>query len=359
MKILIKTTFIYLALAILPAIAKVDFKFTFEELFGNEDPQLIEHVEKQFQDASEILGSYLDHDQSVDIQVFLYDGDHYNNALKEMMGGALTPYIDVEVPGKNGFYGSIVADKIQYGIDRNNKRPDAYILYNINTIKKNNCYDEPNDDECSIIKKTIIHELIHTLGFGGKLYSDPSSELYEGEGVFSKYDYYIEDVHGNPLWKNKLLNSSCEQEPGYFAGPNTKAAFFGIRLPLPQSPGSNKPDYYHSCRSDFLSFLFVGNMMNTDNSISSETNPLSLSAIEIAILQDLGFHINTELAVQEEAFPDFCPSLHNVEDKNNMSSILYQLIEFLPEETRANIKAFVEDENKPLVLDNLFGEKKD
>jgi hypothetical protein len=348
-------TYICILLLALPAVAKVTFNFTFEQLILGEniDAQLIENTKNQFHEAGEILGSYLNHDQSVDIQIYLSDNLEalFNS---KMAAAALVFLLDPDEPakqgfhGKQGFYGTILADKIQYGIDRNDERPDAYILFDILKVMDN--------EDCDI-KKVIMHELIHTLGFTGKFNSYPTSNLYEGDGVFSKYDYYIQDANGNPLWEQKHHNSSfILKEPGYFAGPNTKMAFFGLPLPLPQNPESNDPDYYHSCGSDVLSFLFIGNMMNTIDSIRNELEPLRLSAIEIAILQDIGFDINIELAARTNELQqllDYCPNLHNIEDKNAKLSIFSALINLLSEEEQAELRALLTEEEEPMDLSFL------
>lgn len=344
--------FIYIFFINLNTIANVEFNFIFEEAQitdNNIDPQHIKYIKDQFDESGKILGSYLNHNQSVDISVIFLNNSDLNAAAL-----AISPLIDSDETINQGFYGTIVADKIQYGIDRNDENPDGYILFNIFHELTNICHlhQHPEDHEdCNDIKKTIIHELIHTLGFNGTLDSHPTDLLYQGEGIFSKYDYYIQNANGTPLWELKRVNSSALAEPGYFAGPNTKAAFFGRPLPLPQKPESNDSDYYHSCATDALSFIFIGNMMNNQDNISSEDQPLRLSAIEIAMLEDIGFNINIERAARTELLQqllNYCPNFHNIKHKSDKLSIFSALICLLPEEKQTELSPYLKEQNNDL-----------
>lgn len=138
-----------------------------------------------------------------------------------------------------------------------------------------------------------------------------------------------------------------------FAGPNTKKVFFGLPLPLPQKPESNDPDYYHSCATDTLSFLFIGNMMNNQAGISNEDDPLRLSTIEIAMLEDIGFSINIERAARTEPLQqllNYCPNFQNIENKNDKFSIFLTLINLLPEENQTELLFYLEEPKDELDL---------
>lgn len=378
-------TFLFICLIALPAIAKVTFNFTFNEQNCNFDEacntdkqfdaRLIDYIKNQCYEAGEILGSYLNHDQSVDILVFLHSK---NENVKGRATSALSSSGEIK---KAGFYGTIVADKIQYGIDRNGEKEDGIIWINLFRKDEEGCHlqeaiENPEDyyDICTNMKRVIIHELIHTLGFTGELSfqlsnmrptllevirADLKTEIkfnefynqlianktfnyiehcnYQGTGIFSNYDYFIQDQEGNPLWEQNL-NSSTLAQPAYFSGPKTQEAFFGLPLPLPFDSAKENIDFYHSSGPDILSMLFISNLMS-NALFGYNEEPLRLSSIEIAILEDIGFNINVQRALRTE-MPKYCLNLQNI-DTHDIRSILAAWMNLLPEETTSSLKQYI------------------
>lgn len=292
-------TFVSVFLLALPVIADVRFNFIFEEEFTKKklDPEFLEYIKGEFDEVGKVLGSYLNHDQSVDIFVSCSD-----NSFLETSIGLI---FDFACSGKTirpEFCGTVIGEKIQYGIDLYGGAPDVYMLFNPYVLERKchlgQCSGELENygdyKECDEIKRRVLRAIIRALGITGTFNFKPTGTMYPGDGIFSKYDYYIQDANGIPLWERKFKDSSASvTEPGYFVGPNAKATFFGLPVPLPMLPQYKHCDYYaHSAES----FLFIDDRMD-----GSEEEPLRLSATEIAILEDIGFKIHFERAARTDA----------------------------------------------------------
>jgi len=325
----IKKIFITLLMSLtFPLYGEVNFNFTFSDFSENTCADSIDFIKMQFSEAGKILGSYLKYDQSVDILVApveLYSTE-YNEGIAAV---SLLHAEDVEKP-LPGFYNTIVGDKIRYGIDRNDDDYDGLILYNLGSKILQDFEDE---NKTYAIQKNIMHGLIHILGFGGVLNRSPFDKTYEGRGVFSAFDFHIHDKDGIPLWTYKNYNDSAEiNEFAYFAGPKTIEAFFGLPLPLPQSEG-----YYHACASNQNCFAFIGNLMN-DNDLVNEDEPLCMSPIEIAMLEDIGFEIDRLRAICKlKINPKICIDTKSV-DSSDIESILSKVIDYLPEDLQTKAR---------------------
>lgn len=332
----------------------VKFNFVYEEeLARYNDPKLIEGVEyfksslekgkpnfkdiervkKEIEEGGKVLGSYLKHDGEVDILILFLLSDE--NAT---LGRSMPDYPDEEdIPSQYRplFYGSVVGEKIQTGIDYSDKEPHGTILI----------YQGIEDED---IRAIIIHELIHTLGYDGFLGTDSDHVACPGFGRFSKYDYYVVNSSGQPLWLKRLANDTALSEQGYFVGPKTMEAFWGIPLPLPKH--SNWPgvcDYYHPS-SDGQGCLLAANIMHSTTAIAAidKFEPLKLSPVEVAILEDIGYEINKELALTSDNLLSsslYCPNLKEFALSLDIRSIFLEVAKAQAPELADVLKRFDEE----------------
>ncbi|OBI72033.1 hypothetical protein [Mycobacterium sp. E740] len=204
---------------------------------------------------------------------------------------------------KPGFYDTVVQHKIITGVDENRKKPDGSIDFNF-------AYDWSLGENVSAdqydFTATVMHELLHTMGFGSELsMPDVDKKTGKREPVdndnWSTYDRFLSNSTGsaaidptNFTW-NPAFDPNMTGGSGggglYFNGSNAQAAYGEQPVPL-YSPTEWSGG---SSVSHLDDDTFTG--ANKVMMVSADGKGLgvrTLSAVEIAILKDLGYTVATQ-----------------------------------------------------------------
>ncbi|MEZ0359865.1 Ig-like domain-containing protein [Mycobacterium sp. SA01] len=171
------------------------------------------------------------------------------------------------IVGGGKFEDTVVQHKILTGIDQNGTQADGTIVFN--SAHTWSFDSTPNFLETDF-ETVALHELVHTLGFLSTVGS-ASSSTYR-----TKLDGFATTSTGIPLF---LSNGSWATTRGgsvYFDGPNATAAY-GRLVPL-DATGA------HLNGSTFAASLM-------SPSIGTGVRRIKLSAVEIGMLEDIGYTV--------------------------------------------------------------------
>ncbi|MGI9161423.1 MAG: Ig-like domain-containing protein [Mycobacterium sp.] len=189
-----------------------------------------------------------------------------------------------------GLYDTVVQQKILTGVDANGAAADGTIDWNFgqpwafgNTVVSGQ-YD---------FTSTAMHELLHALGFLSNV-DEPGWDA--SNFTWTTFDTYMVTANGTPVigndyrW-NPVYNTNLTGGNGglYFGGPNAVAVYGGpvpLYTPDPWEPGSSV--------SHLGDATFFGRNNKLMNAISDAGLGVRVvSPIELAILQDIGYTVNT------------------------------------------------------------------
>jgi hypothetical protein len=277
-----------------PAPADVIFIFDYSGSTEFNDPVKGPGRRTALEDAAARLGRIFDHTTTLNISV-TSSNDQSNGTL----AGA---YSEFGSPpgGFAGYFPGVVQKKIQTGTDDNGGSADGGVDVNFG-------WDWDLDDEVSAtrfdFKATIIHELVHTVGFGSGILADGSD--YWGTplgdpGIWEPFDEFLSDRTGNPVinpttfainqstWNTTSVGGASPIAGLFFNGPMARAANGG------QPVGLFSPALWEDGSS--------GSHLDDDNPAQGGLLMLaatgtgryrrSLSNIERGILEDLGFTLH-------------------------------------------------------------------
>ena len=187
----------------------------------------------------------------------------------------------------SGFMQTVVQSKVLSGADANGSSADGEIAWNFgpswafgNTVGGNQ-YD---------FQSIALHELLHTFGFLS--YVDQAGA--NTDRMWTVFDSFLVNSAGTPVitgdfsW-NSAYNPNLTGGNGglYFGGPNAVAAFNGLvplYTPNPWASGSSL--------SHLNDNRFTGSNEKLMNAVSSQGPGIRvLSAVELGILEDLGYDV--------------------------------------------------------------------
>ncbi len=241
--------------------------------------------------AARSLGELFHHDTTITIAV-----ESSNDAASDTLASAASEASSV-AGDFVGFAPDLIQKKILTGIDDNGATSDGSI--NVNFGQDWGFGQEVGDDFYDF-ESTMIHELLHALGFASGIdaqgYDFYGSEL-GSPSVWTPFDAFLSDASGRRLidGNSSILNLSLWEsvsvggvENGlFFAGPNAMAANDGnpVSLYSPRtweegSSGSHLDDDQEALHGSLM--LAAADTGDTPN---------SLSAIERGILKDLGYQL--------------------------------------------------------------------
>lgn len=189
-----------------------------------------------------------------------------------------------------GFYDTVVQQKILTGVDANGAAADGTIDWNFgmpwafgNTVVGGQ-YD---------FTSTAMHELLHAFGFLSNV-DEPGWDA--SNFSWTTFDTYMVTEDGTPVIGNDYswdpaYNTNLTGGNGglYFGGPNAVAVYGGpvpLYTPNPWEPGSS------------VSHLDDSTFFGRNNQLMTAISGTGLgvrvvSPIELAILQDIGYTVNT------------------------------------------------------------------
>ena len=153
-------------------------------------------------------------------------------------------------------------------------------------------------------KSTMIHELVHAVGFGATIAQngqDPWGTNPGNEGLWAPYDEFIADSHGSLIGADAILdgarwNTASVGGTGatpaanglYFIGPIAMAAFGGP-VPLYSPTSFESGSSVHHLDDHFFNGT-NGNEQQIMNATAFNGPGLrTLSSIELGVLRDIGF----------------------------------------------------------------------
>jgi hypothetical protein len=186
-----------------------------------------------------------------------------------------------------GFWRTVVQNKLISGIDANGSQADGQI--NWNWAQSWGLGDSVSASEFDF-KSTLMHELLHSFGWLASV--DEDAPGIAGPRAWQLMDSFIVDVNGAKAVRpdyafNAALTSNLTGGGGglFLGGANAVAAYGGlvpIFTPNPVEPGST------TSHLDDVTFTGLNQMMmnaKTDTGLGVRV----LSAVELAVLKDLGY----------------------------------------------------------------------
>jgi hypothetical protein len=272
--------------------AEIVFEFDYSSSAEFSDPDEGLPRRQALEDAAWMLGSQFNNDATLQISV-----TSENDPESDTLASAASNSSDVPFDFF-GFFPSVVESKVLLGVDSNGDEPDGEVTVNFGI-------DWDLDDEVSDhlfdFKATMIHELLHTLGFSSNIFSN-GEDLFEtppGEpGVWGKFDQFVSDSEQNfvidenyvldpEIWNEISLGGSSPDGGIFFAGPRTLEANnndpVGLYSPTEWSEGSS------GSHLDDDNQVLAGMLMLAATNEGQYTR--SISDIERAILADLGYDV--------------------------------------------------------------------
>lgn len=257
---------------------------TFTFIYGSGSQYWSQAARAALQDSAERLAAYLVVSTPVNVT---YDV----TAERSPLSGTLASAGSDLTSSDPGFYDTVVQQKILTGIDSNGSAADGTIDWNFGpawswaNVVPGGQYD---------FTSTAMHELMHTLGFLSNV-DDPGWNATNQ--TWTTFDSYMVTADGTQV----IANSDYSWDPAYnanltggngalyFGGPNA-VAVYGSPVPLytpdPWEPGSSV--------SHLDDYTFTGRNTQLMNAISDTgTGVRVLSPIELAILEDIGYTVNS------------------------------------------------------------------
>jgi VCBS repeat-containing protein len=270
-----------------PLLARVNFNF----VYGSGSDLWTADARSALQAAADILSSYI----TVAAPVTLT----YNVVGTSTGGSQLANASASFASGRDGFYGTVVQNKILNGVDSNGASADGTITWNFGqpwsfgpTVSRTQ-YDAT---------EVALHEVLHTFGFltgvGSPSNMDKNWTLYDkflvaadGTAVVGTDFTYKSTYAANLTGGNGGL---------YFSGANAVAAYGGLvplYTPSTWSAGSSVSHLNPSNRNANLQ------VMNPFE--SPGLGDRTLSPVEIGILKDLGYTVTAGSPISAFAFVGF------------------------------------------------------
>ncbi len=249
--------------------------------------------------AASMIGGWFDHTATVVMDVTGYST---NNTTLASAGSQLSV-----TGGFLGYISGVVGTKIltNGASDLNGATADGEV--NVNFFHSWDLDDDVGAGSYDF-KSTLIHELLHAVGFaslinedGSDVWGHTANEDTDG-GIWATFDDFVEDADGNAIiddtdftidltnWNADSVGGTSPTNGLFFDGPNARAANGG------QPVGLYTPTTWNEGSS--VSHLDTDNKSLEDllmtHSTSTGPGPRTLSAVEEGVLMDLGFSLIPE-----------------------------------------------------------------
>ena len=291
-----------LALTMIPCRAIVVFEFDYSSSVDFLDPTFGADRRASLESAAMSLGNLFDHTANVQLKV-----TSSNDPFGDLLASAASA--DIDVAGDFfGFSPSVVQQKILTGIDGNGADADGEVDVNFGQPWD---LDDDISSDLFDFKATMIHEMLHAVGFSSSIFPD-GTDVFDtppgDPGVWSPFDQFIAGPDGIALiddafalngsaWRTLSTGGASPNAGLFFSGPQSLAANAG------QPVGLYSPSQWEEGSS--------GSHLDDDNSALTgmmmlaltDTGPYTreLSNIERAILEDLGYSLTSD---QQPSVPE-------------------------------------------------------
>jgi len=215
-------------------IGKAQISFTFEY---SDAPHFNDTHKAALDSAASIASSFFTHTASVTMKVTSVSNgsDTLASAGSEFPDGGTIGF------GNRG----VVGHKILTGVDLNNGTVDGNVEVNFG---QNWDFDDSIASNLLDFKSTMIHELLHAVGFSSSIEengNDPFSVTPGTAGNWGPFDEFVFDSTGRIIGADAILdgtrwNAASVGGTGttpdtiglYFGGPQAQAAFGGEPVPI-------------------------------------------------------------------------------------------------------------------------------
>jgi len=264
---------------------------TFEFIYPDGDQHWTDEAKAALNDAANTLAAYLVAPKPITITYKVADDNEPSHLAQ-----ASSDRVDDDSPG---YFPTVVAQKLITGEDANGDLPDGDIDINWNSNWALGDTVPSSDDDAGTqapddFKATIMHELVHTLGFDTGI-SGPGSAQAKNHPTFDSFVVNADGVKvidGDYTFNTAFEPNLTGGNGGlFFGGPNAMAAYDGKPVPLLTDPNWNVSNIAH-----LNGHVFTGEnkkMMNPgDDGDGAEVRVLS--PVELGILEDLGYSVRQQ-----------------------------------------------------------------
>ncbi|MCV7345760.1 hypothetical protein [Mycolicibacterium rhodesiae] len=260
----------------------------FDFIYPDGDQHWTDDAKASLNDAANAIAAYIVAPKPVTLTYKIADDNEPNHLAQ-----ASSDRVDDE---SAGYFRTVVQQKLITGEDANGDKPDGDIDVNWNAnwalgddIAKGD--DDAGTQSQDDFKATIMHELVHTLGFDTGI-PGPGSPPMKNHPIF---DSFVVNADGTKVINDDYtFNTAFEPnltggDGGlFFGGPHAMAAYDGKPVPLLTDPTWNVSNIAH-----LNGHVFTGEnkkMMNPgDDGDGAEVR--TLSPVELGILEDLGYTV--------------------------------------------------------------------
>jgi hypothetical protein len=261
----------------------VTFDFTYE----GAEQHWTDEAKAALTDAANSLAAYLVVPKPVTITYTVREDNEPNHLAQ-----ASSDRIDTESPG---YYPTVVQHKLITGEDANGPEADGEIDVNWDTDWALGDTVAPDDEDSDTegqydFKATIMHELVHTLGFDTNV-QGPGAPPVTNRPIFDEFIVTADGakpINDDYTW-NTAYDANLTGGNGglYFGGPNAVAADDGEPVPLLTDKEWSVSSVTHLDTS-----TYTGDnkkMMNPGDDPGLGVRVLS--PIELGILEDIGYTV--------------------------------------------------------------------
>ena len=261
---------------------------TFDFIYPDGNDHWTDEAKGALNDAANAVAAYLVVPQPVTITYKVADDNEPGHLAQ-----AASDRVDDESPG---YFRTVVQQKLITGEDANGDKPDGDIDVNWNSNWALGDDVPAGDDDAGTqrpddFKATIMHELVHTLGFDTNV-QGPGSPPVKNRPTFDSFVVNADGakVINDDFTFNTAFDSNLTGGNGglYFGGPNAMAAYDGKPVPLLTDPNWSVSNVTHL---DGHTFIGENKKMMNPGDDGDGAEVRVLSPVELGILEDLGYTV--------------------------------------------------------------------
>ncbi|WP_144418234.1 hypothetical protein [Mycobacterium sp. EPa45] len=253
----------------------------FDFIYPDGDQHWTDEAKTSLNDAANAVAAYLQVSKPVTIVYKIADDNEPGHLAQ-----ASSDRVDDESPG---YSRTVVQQKLITGEDANGDQPDGDIDVNWNSNWE--LGDDVGTSGKDDFKATIMHELLHTLGFDTNI-QGPGSPPVKNRPIFDRFVVNADGakVINDDYTFNTAFDPNLTGGNGglFFGGPNAMAAYGGRPVPLSTDPAWSSSSVTHL---DGRTFTGQNKKMMNPGDDGDGPEVRVLSPVELGILEDLGYTV--------------------------------------------------------------------